>query len=67
MMSQRQKRQVYIGLALTCLVLFAAGLIAGYHNRHSAICDDGRPPKSQQDVGIGQVRYLCHDGKIVTK
>ncbi len=67
MMSARDKRRVYVGLAATCLVLFIAGLVFGYRGRHTPICPDGKPPVQQQDVGIGQVEYLCHDGKIVTK
>jgi len=66
MMSPRDKRRVYVGLALVCVVLFAAGLAIGFHSRHNSICDDGKPPKSQQDTGLGQTEYLCHDGKIVT-
>jgi hypothetical protein len=66
-MSPRQKRQVYVGLALTCLALFAAGLVWGYAGRHTPICKDGKPPVQQQDVGLGQVEFLCHDGSVVTK
>ena len=48
-------------------MLFAAGVIAGYLGRHTPICTDGKPPRQQQDTGLGQIEYLCHDGQIVTK
>ena len=67
MMAPKQKRQVYVGLAVACLALFAMGLVFGYRGRHTPLCKDGRPPVQQQDTGIGQIEYLCHDGKIVTK
>jgi hypothetical protein len=63
----KQKRLVYLGLAALVVVLFAAGVISGYMGRHKPICRDGKPPLQQQDVGIGQIEYLCHDGQIVTK
>lgn len=66
-MSQQQKRRVYIGLAAVLLALFAGGVIAGYMGRHTPICKDGKPPLAQQDYGIGQIQYRCHDGEIVTK
>jgi hypothetical protein len=66
-MAPKQKRRVYVGLAMTCLALFVIGLVYGYRGRHTPICKDGRPPKQQQDVGLGRVLYLCHDGQIVTK
>ena len=66
-MARKQKRLVYLGLTAAIVVLFAAGVISGYVGRHSSICSDGKPPVQQQDVGIGQVEFLCHNGKIVTK
>jgi hypothetical protein len=66
-MTPRQKRRVYVGLAATCAVLFVIGLIYGYQGRHTPICKDGKPPRQQQDTGLGQVVYLCQDGQIVTK
>jgi hypothetical protein len=65
--SRHRKRLVYISLASLIVVLFAAGLISGYMGRHNKICNDGRPPKAQQDTGIGQIEYLCHNGQVVTK
>ena len=67
MMSQKQKRRVYAGLASICLVLFVVGLIYGYRGRDTPICKDGKPPLQQQDTGIGQVEYRCHNGQLVTK
>ncbi len=61
------KRLVLSGMAVIAVVLFVAGMVAAYQSRHDTICPDGKPPVQQQDVGIGQVEYLCHDGKIVTK
>jgi hypothetical protein len=66
MMSRKQKRRVYAGLVAAVLVLFAAGLAVGYGGRHSTLCRDGKPPRQQQDLGIQGVRYLCHDGQLVT-
>ncbi len=66
-MAPKQKRLVLLGLTALLVVLFAAGVIVGYMGRHTSLCPDGKPPVQQQDVGIGQVEYLCHDGKIVTK
>jgi hypothetical protein len=65
--TRRQKKRFYIGLASLIVVLFAAGVISGYMGRHTAICKDGKPPRQQQDTGLGQVEYLCHNGQIVTK
>jgi hypothetical protein len=66
-MSKERKRVFYIGLAALVTVLFIAGVISGYMGRHTAICKDGKPPRQQQDTGLGQVEYLCHNGQIVTK
>jgi hypothetical protein len=66
-MSRERKRVFYISLAAFVTALFVAGLVAGYLGRHSTICPDGKPPRQQQDTGLGQIEYLCHNGKIVTK
>ena len=65
-MHPSQKRVVYATLAATLAVLFVAGLLAGYIGRHTPICADGKPPTGQQDTGIGQVLFRCHNGQIVT-
>jgi hypothetical protein len=62
----QSKRQVLLLLGAACLVVFAFGMAAAWHNRHHTICPDGRPPLKQQDYLLGQTRYLCHDGRIVT-
>jgi hypothetical protein len=67
MMSPGEKRRVYVGLAVAILALFAVGLVFGYSGRDKALCKDGKPPLQQQDVGLGQVAYRCHNGQIVTK
>jgi hypothetical protein len=66
-MTREKKRQVYITLAALIVVLFAAGVVSGYMGRHTPLCKDGKPPRQQQDTGLGQVEYLCQDGSIVTK
>jgi hypothetical protein len=66
-MPPEQKRRVYIGLASVVLILFVVGVITGYRGRHTPICKDGKPPIAQQDTGIGQVAYRCHNGQIVVK
>ena len=67
MMNSRQKRMFYIALTALLTVLFVAGLVSGYVERHNSICPDKKPPLEQQDTGLGTMEYLCHDGKIVTK
>ena len=60
--------RVYVGLAALCLALFVVGAdLPATAAAHTPICQDGKPPVAQQDVGIGQVEYRCHDGQIVTK
>jgi hypothetical protein len=67
MMSRKDKRRVYVGLASLCLLLFVFGLVYGYRGRDTPLCNDRRPPLQQQDTGLGQVEYRCHNGQIVTK
>jgi hypothetical protein len=64
--ARRQKRLVYVGLTLMAIVLFAAGVLYGYANRHDPICPNGKPPVAQQDDDMGQVMYLCTNGLTVT-
>jgi len=63
----RQRHRFYIVLAVVIGALFAGGIVMGYVQRNDKLCRDGRPPKAQQDFGLGQIRYRCHDGQIVTK
>jgi hypothetical protein len=65
-MTRKQKRRVYVGLAVTCLALFVAGLVYGYRGRHTPICKDGRPPVAQREDAMGQVQYICHNDETVT-
>jgi hypothetical protein len=66
-MTRTQKRRVYVGLAAICLGLFLAGLVYGYQGRHTPICADNRPPVYQNNSDpMGQVVYICHNGKTVT-
>ena len=66
-MTFRDRRRVVLLLALAVIASFGAGI--GYWvaaGQHHAICDDGRPPLQQQDSGLGQIVYRCHNGQIVT-
>ena len=66
-MTRSQKKRAYIGIALVILVVFCAGIFAGYIQRNDKLCPDGLPAVSQQeDPLLGHTDYLCHDGKIVT-
>jgi hypothetical protein len=67
MMNKRQRRQFYVGLAVLILALFTAGIVAGFAQRNDKLCRDGKPPSQQQDLGLGQIKYLCHDGQIVKR
>ncbi len=66
-MSPRDRRRVLIGLAFTIVALFGLGiaywLVAGQNHE---VCSDGKPPVAQQDFGIGQTAYRCHNGGVVT-
>lgn len=67
-MNTQQKRRVYVGLAALVVVLFCAGILAGYTSRNDKLCGDGQPPlKQRPDVALGHVVYLCHDGQTVTR
>ena len=54
-------------LASSCVLFVdrAASTATGAATRRSA--RTASRPSQQQDVGIGQVEYLCHNGQIVTK
>ena len=67
-MNSRQKKQVYAGLAAVILVLFCAGILAGYLSRNDKLCTDGKPPvKQRPDVALGHIVYRCHNGEMVTR
>jgi hypothetical protein len=63
----QQRRRFLIFLAATVVVLFVGGILVGFAQRNDKICRDGKPPKAQQDLGMGQITYLCHNGQIVKK
>jgi len=66
--TRRDKKRVYIGLAVLIIVLFCAGILAGYTSRNDKLCQDGRPPLQERpDVTLGHVVYRCHNGQMVTK
>ena len=67
-MTRGEKKRVYVGLAVLVLVLFCAGILAGYTSRNDKLCQDGRPPLQERpDVTLGHVVYRCHNGQMVTK
>jgi hypothetical protein len=63
----RDRRLVLLALAAAVLASFGAGIaywvVAG---RHHQLCSDGLPPVKQQDTGLGQIVYRCHNGQVVT-
>jgi hypothetical protein len=64
----RDKKRVYVGVAVAVAVLFSAGILAGYLSRNDKLCADGKPPLRQRpDVALGHVVYQCHNGQLVTK
>ena len=65
-MNWHSKRSVLLLIGAACLVVFIAGMAAAYNNRHHTICPDGKPPVRQRGGILGQVLYLCHDGRVVT-
>jgi hypothetical protein len=65
--TKRQRHRFYIVLALVLFAIFVGGIFAGYAQRNDKLCKDGRPPKAQQDFGLGQISYLCHNGQVVQK
>jgi hypothetical protein len=66
-MSPRAKRRVMIGLAVWLVLAMAVGGGYAWLHRHDTICSDGKPPKSQLDLGLGQIHYRCQNGEIVKK
>jgi hypothetical protein len=62
----RSKRAVLVVIGAVCLVVFAAGMAAAWHNRHHTICSDGKPPTKQRGGLLGQIVYECHNGQLVT-
>jgi len=63
----RARRRFYVGFAAVVVALFLGGMFAAYLSRHDTICSDRKPPVAQQDLGLGQISYRCHNGQIVNK
>jgi hypothetical protein len=61
------RRRFLVALAAFAVAGFLAGGVIAWTQRHDTICPDGRPPKAQRDLGLGQVEYRCHDGRVVKK
>jgi hypothetical protein len=66
-MSRQARKRVLIGLLVVVLALFVAGGVAAWVSRNDTICSDGKAPLFEQGAALGQKRYLCHDGEVVTK
>ena len=66
-MNRQLRNRLLIGLAVACLLLFAAGGVAAFMSRNDTICSDGKSPLRERSLGLGQMQYLCHDGELVTK
>jgi hypothetical protein len=65
--SPRDRRRFLVALAAGATILALAGAVFAVLHRHDTICPDGRSPVAQRDLGLGQVEYRCHGGRIVTK
>ena len=65
-MTRPTKRAVLLALAALCVVVFAGGMAAAWHNRHHTICPDGKVLVAQMNGILGQTEYRCHDGRVVT-
>jgi len=57
---------VLLAIGAVCLVVFAVGMAAAWHNRHHTLCPDRKPPVAQRGGLLGQTVYRCHDGRTVT-
>jgi hypothetical protein len=66
-MSSRAKRRVLVGLAAWLVLAMTGGGAYAWLHRHDTICSDGKPPTRQFDAGLGQMKYLCQNGEIVSK
>ena len=65
-MNWRSRKAVLGLIGLVCLLIFAAGMAAAWHNRDNTICRDGKPPLEQRGGILGQIVFRCHDGQVVT-
>ena len=60
-------RRVLLWLAIFSVVSLGGAAIYQHAHRHDTICKDGKPPVAQQDLGLGQIEYRCHNGQIVNQ
>jgi hypothetical protein len=65
-MSSRDRRRVLLAIAVFAVITLIAGVGYSYQHRNDTICRDKLPPVSQNDDGLGQILYRCHNGQIVT-
>jgi hypothetical protein len=63
----RDKRKVLLVLAVFVVFGLIAGGVYGWTHRGESVCPDGKPPVQQLDQGLGQVKFRCHDGQIVSQ
>ena len=66
-MSKRDRRRVYVVIAVVIAAIFAAGVVAALVVGDEPICEDGKVPTAQAPVSLGRTQYLCQNGQIVTK
>jgi hypothetical protein len=62
----RRKRTAALLLAAACVVVFAAGVLAGWIHRHDTICSDGKAPVAQRSDLLGNTEFRCPNGQTVT-
>ena len=60
-------RRVILAIATFVVVAMIAGAAVAWFHRDDTICADRKLPVKQQDFGMGQIRYQCHNGQIVKK
>lgn len=65
-MSARDRRKVLLAIAVFAVLGILSGAGYAYLHRNDTICRDGKPPVAQNDNGLGQIMYRCHNGQIVT-
>ncbi|HUK97299.1 MAG TPA: hypothetical protein VLV46_06545 [Gaiellaceae bacterium] len=65
-MNLRRKRTAVLLLAAACVIVFAAGVLAGWIHRNDTICKNGKTPLSQRSDLLGNTEFRCPGGQTVT-
>jgi hypothetical protein len=67
-MSVRDRKRVYIAMAVAAALLFAGGMV-GYivSFRHQQVCLGGKQWLAQSRDDMGAVTYICPGGQTVTQ